>query len=248
MRSRPTPKEECAAERKDQSDETLGSVPLDPELKSTTETKDLRTFRMLPNYAFSEKGLSPAMRCMECEDEGFNTFKYFWLKAYIWPCQNGDCFLYWCLILPSFSCSHIIPEYSFLDARGLGKYEGRSLDDINEIYAADLISPNARPPPFTDGTPNESVADVYVRVTQLMSILETQYSSQNVIIISPDSDNLTILQADASVYLFSSFSNCRHSELFFNPGEVRFVDIRTIPAPKKPPSGLFKCLKPPNCN
>lgn len=67
---------------------------------------------------------------------------------------------------------------------------------LNEqIYAADLISPNYRPPPFTDGTPNESVADVFVRVTQLMSILETQYSSQNVIIISPDSDNLTILQA-----------------------------------------------------
>ncbi|KAH9315265.1 hypothetical protein KI387_023892, partial [Taxus chinensis] len=90
--------------------------------------------------------------------------------------------------------SRIVPEYSFLDARGLGVYEGRSLKDINEIYAADLISPNFKPPPFIDGTPNESVADVFVRLTQLMSILETQYSSENVIIISPDSDNLTILQ------------------------------------------------------
>lgn len=51
------------------------------------------------------------------------------------------------------------------------------------------------PPPIDDGTPNESVADVFVRVTQLMSILETQYSGETIIIVSPDSDNLSILQA-----------------------------------------------------
>lgn len=138
--------------------------------------------------------------------------------------------------------SRIVPEYSFLDARGLGAFEGRALKDINEIYASDLISPNMKPPPFTDGTPNESVADVFVRVTQLMSILETQYSSDNIIIVSPDSDNLTILQAG-----LTGLDLRRHSELSFNHGEVRFVDIRSIPAPKKPITGLFKCLKPPNC-
>lgn len=138
--------------------------------------------------------------------------------------------------------SRIVPEYSFLDARGLGAFEGRDLKDINEIYASDLISPNLKPPPFTDGTPNESVADVFVRVTQLMSILETQYSSENIIIVSPDSDNLTILQAG-----LTGLDLRRHSELSFRHGEVRFVDIRTIPSPKEPISGLFKCLKPPNC-
>lgn len=30
-------------------------------------------------------------------------------------------------------CSHIVPEYSFLDARGLGAYEGRSLDSVTEV-------------------------------------------------------------------------------------------------------------------
>lgn len=29
--------------------------------------------------------------------------------------------------------SHIVPEYSFLDARGLGAYEGKSLDTISEV-------------------------------------------------------------------------------------------------------------------
>ncbi|CAD6341352.1 unnamed protein product [Miscanthus lutarioriparius] len=91
--------------------------------------------------------------------------------------------------------SRIVPEYSFLDARGLGAFEGKSLDTLPEVYASDNISPDMKPPPISDGTPNESVADVFVRVTQLMSILETQYSGETVVIVSPDSDNLSILQA-----------------------------------------------------
>lgn len=64
-----------------------------------------------------------------------------------------------------------------------------------KVYVSDGISPTIKPPPTDDGTPNESAADVFVRVTQLMSILETQYSEDTVIIVSPDSDNLSILQA-----------------------------------------------------
>ncbi|KAK1320868.1 hypothetical protein QJS10_CPA03g00411 [Acorus calamus] len=70
-----------------------------------------------------------------------------------------------------------------------------SLDSVSEVYASDSISPNIKPPPMYDGTPNESVSDVFVRVTQLMSVIETQYSGDTIVIISPDSDNLTILQA-----------------------------------------------------
>lgn len=64
-----------------------------------------------------------------------------------------------------------------------------------QVYASDTISSIFKPPPTDDGTPNESVSDVFVRVTQLMSILETQYSGDTIIIVSPDSDNLTVLQA-----------------------------------------------------
>lgn len=139
--------------------------------------------------------------------------------------------------------SHIVPEYSFLDARGLGAYEGRNLQSVSEIYASDSLSPNIKPPPIDDGTPNESVADVFVRVTQLMSILETQYSEDTVIIVAPDSDNLTILQAG-----LVGLDLRRHSDLSFSPGEVRFVDPSSIPAYKQPKSAVFKCLNPPNCN
>ncbi|PKI56955.1 uncharacterized protein LOC116212882 [Punica granatum] len=141
------------------------------------------------------------------------------------------------------SRSYIVPEYSFLDARGLGAYEGRKLEYVSEVYESDSISPSIRPPPIDDGTPNESISDVFVRVTQLMSILETQYSKDTVIIVSPDSDNLSVLQAG-----LIGLDLRRHRELAFAPGEVRFVDANSIPTYKQPPSAVFKCLNPPNCN
>ncbi|XP_042496387.1 uncharacterized protein LOC122075427 [Macadamia integrifolia] len=139
--------------------------------------------------------------------------------------------------------SNIVPEYSFLDARGLGAYEGKNLDALAEVYASDGISPSIKPPPIDDGTPNESISDVFVRVTQLMSILETQYSGDTVIIVSPDSDNLTVLQAGLVGLDFR-----RHRDLSFGPGEVRFVDAMSIPTYKQPASALYKCSNPPNCN
>ncbi|KFK28012.1 hypothetical protein AALP_AA8G460100 [Arabis alpina] len=141
------------------------------------------------------------------------------------------------------SRSYIVPEYSFLDARGLGAYEGKKLDSISEVYALDSISMKTKPPPISDGTPNESVSDVFVRVTQLMSILETQYSEDTIVIVSPDSDNLSVLQAGVQ-----GLDLRRHSELYFGPGEVRLLDANSIPVYKQPASAVYKCTKPPNCD
>jgi hypothetical protein len=68
------------------------------------------------------------------------------------------------------------------------------LPNLLQVYQLDMESAFYRPPPYVDGTPNESVQDVLVRVRQLMSILETQYQGDQVVIVSPDSDNLSILQ------------------------------------------------------
>ncbi|XP_010459368.1 PREDICTED: uncharacterized protein LOC104740459 isoform X1 [Camelina sativa] len=141
------------------------------------------------------------------------------------------------------SRSYIVPEYSFLDARGLGAYEGKKLDSISEVYALDSISMKTKPPPISDGTPNESVSDVFVRVTQLMSILETQYSEDTVVIVSPDSDNLSVLQAG-----IQGLDLRRHSELYFGPGEVRLLDANSVPVYKQPASAVYKCTNPPNCD
>ncbi|XP_042947461.1 uncharacterized protein LOC122280570 isoform X2 [Carya illinoinensis] len=161
--------------------ESLGIINTNPVAKTSVDS------------GLSEKGKKQTLRAA------------FELKA-MGACENG------CWIWPSItqrayqaaeiiasinrvSRSYIVPEYSFLDARGLGAYEGKNLESVSEVYASDSISTRIKPPPIDDGTPNESVADVFVRVTQLMSILETQYSGDTVIIVSPDSDNLTILQA-----------------------------------------------------
>ncbi|KAK4350423.1 hypothetical protein RND71_029736 [Anisodus tanguticus] len=138
--------------------------------------------------------------------------------------------------------SHIVPEYSFLDARGLGAYEGKSLDTLSEVYESDSLSPSIKPPPIDDGTPNESVSDVFVRVTQLMSILETQYSEDTVIIVSPDSDNLTVLQAGLTGL------DLRRQVVLVTPTfKLRFVDASSIPTYKQPASTVYKCLNPPSC-
>ncbi|KAL3681483.1 hypothetical protein R1sor_024439 [Riccia sorocarpa] len=164
-------------------------------------------------------------------------------NCWIWPSitqrayQAAELIAY----INNITYSRIVPEYSFLDARGLGAYEGRKLSAVDEVYASDSASFLVRPPPFTDGTPNESVSDVLVRVTQLMSILETQYYGDAVVIVSPDSDNLSILQA-----ALTGRDLRRHSALAFAPGEVRRIDNSDLPAPKPLISGKYKCATP-NC-
>ncbi|GAQ90101.1 histidine phosphatase [Klebsormidium nitens] len=158
-------------------------------------------------------------------------------NCWIWPSITQRAYQTAELVASAFTVgrSRIVPEYSFLDARGLGSYEGRSLAQIQEVYESDRESAFYRPPAFVDGTPNESVNDVLVRVRQLMSILETQYQGDQVVIVSPDSDNLSVLQA-----ALLGLDLRQHSSLAFRPGEVRKV-VLSGEAPPRPTSGFFKC-------
>ncbi len=81
-----------------------------------------------------------------------------------------------------------------------------------QVYDGDALSSNLRPPPYFDGTPNESVADVLVRVTQLMSILETQYFNETIVIVAPDSDNLSILEAGLTGLDLRRYGRTLHSQ------------------------------------
>ncbi|EFJ52835.1 hypothetical protein VOLCADRAFT_45644, partial [Volvox carteri f. nagariensis] len=92
--------------------------------------------------------------------------------------------------------SRIVPEYSFLDARGLGALEALRLSEAQAAVAAgDVLDAEWRPPKGTDGTPQESSQDVMVRMRQLLSITETQYFGEDVVLVAPDSDCLSVLQA-----------------------------------------------------
>ncbi|KAG6386171.1 hypothetical protein SASPL_155062 [Salvia splendens] len=208
--------------------EGLGIINTNPVAKTSVDN------------GLSEKGIKQTVRAaLELKSIGACES-----NCWIWPSITQRAYQAAEIIasINGISRSYIVPEYSFLDARGLGAYEGKKLDSVSEVYASDSLSPNIKPPPVSDGTPNESVQDVFVRVTQLMSILETQYSGNTVVIVSPDSDNLSVLQAG-----MVGLELRRHMDLAFGPGEVRLVDASSIPAYKQPASAVYKCFNPPNC-
>lgn len=58
--------------------------------------------------------------------------------TYVWNHRKITSYIhnlikYWCPMI--YFCSYIVPEYSFLDARGLGAYEGKKLDSVAEVNA-----------------------------------------------------------------------------------------------------------------
>lgn len=113
----------------------------------------------------------------------------------------------------------IVPEYSFLDMRGVGVFEGGKAVEVHrEIADHDRLDSNWRPAPTDDGTPNDSTEDVFVRVRQLLSKLETLYVGEKIIILSPDSDALSVLQA-----AIMGKELRQHHMFDYQPGEVRFV-------------------------
>ncbi|DBA91070.1 TPA: hypothetical protein ACH3X1_016035 [Trebouxia sp. C0004] len=168
-------------------------------------------------------------------------------------CPDGGCWLWPSITQRSYQTaeilasllgtgySRIVPEYSFLDPRGVGSLEGLSYESANQqLQEGDLLSPNWRPRLGTDGTPNESSQDVLIRVRQVMSICETQWSNNNVIIISPDSDNLSILQAGVL-----GIDLRRHHDFAFAPGEVRPLQMAAEPTAVV--SRSYTCRNPPKC-
>eukprot|EP01036_Dinobryon_divergens_P039688 gene39688-52354_t len=120
--------------------------------------------------------------------------------------------------------NRIVPEYSFLDARAVGLYEGQSDSSWDIIHKADTEEGSKyRPPANTDGTPSDSVSDVLVRVNQLISTIESMYSGENVVIISPDSEVLSIISA-AIHDENPDESLLTHYKYSFKNGEVRPFD------------------------
>lgn len=129
--------------------------------------------------------------------------------------------------------NRIIPEYSFLDARSVGIFEGKNDDETWKLVHSkdETEGIKYKPPPNNDGTPTESVSDVLVRGNQLVSTIESMYSGENVVIVSPDSDVLSILYAglqneDPDMTL------TKHAQYDFRNGEVKklnpYVKISTL--------------------
>ena len=118
--------------------------------------------------------------------------------------------------------NRIIPEYSFLDARSFGTFEGSNLDEaLAEVHLLDESQGvKWRAPQNSDGTPTDSVSDVLVRMNQLISSVESFYSGEDVLVVAPDSDILSVLVAALSNEDPDAELPC-HAKYYFANGEVK---------------------------
>jgi len=94
---------------------------------------------------------------------------------------------------------------------------------------ADEAGPSGRggrPPPNEDGTPSETLSDQVVRLTNLMSVLETLYSGDDILLIFPDGTGPALLSC-----LIGGIPLYRVHELNFLSGEIRQnVDYSSVNA------------------
>lgn len=163
--------------------------------------------------------------------------------CWMWPSTTQNAYQTAELLAYAFGLGRerIVPEYSFLDMRGLGAFDRLPpTEAYAQIHDLDSQGASLRPPSTTTGTPNESAADVLVRVRQMLSVLETQYLKADIVIISPDSENLSILQ---TAVLGEASTN--HWNRSFKPGECRKLELATTRTELK--STVMDCPRPPNC-
>lgn len=80
----------------------------------------------------------------------------------------------------------LVPEFNYMDPRAIGGWDYSSLNSTTEaVWALDAdeagkYGRDGRPPSNDDGTPAETLSDQVVRLTNLMSVLETLYSGDTV--------------------------------------------------------------------
>ncbi|KAL7548434.1 hypothetical protein ACHAWF_011723, partial [Thalassiosira exigua] len=141
----------------------------------------------------------------------------------------------------------LVPEFNYMDPRAIGAWDYASLNATEgAVWAldADEAGPSGRggrPPPNEDGTPAETLADQVVRLTNLMSVLETLYSGDTVLLVFPDGTGPALLSC-----LIGGIPLNRVHELQFLPGEIRcnvdYGSINTL-ASREPPLAYLDTLE-----
>jgi broad specificity phosphatase PhoE len=116
----------------------------------------------------------------------------------------------------------VVAEYTYLDPRAVGRWDMLARSAVQPAIWAldnDQAGPDGtrgRPPPNEDGTPHETLADAAVRLRQLVSVLETQYSGDTILLIFPDGTGPALLSA-----MMAGIPLNRVHELEFDSGELR---------------------------
>jgi broad specificity phosphatase PhoE len=113
-------------------------------------------------------------------------------------------------------------EFTFMDPRAIGQYDLLTASTTQPaVWAldADEAGPEGRggrPPPNEDGTPHETLADQAIRLRQLFSVLESQYSGENIVLVFPDGTGPALLCA-----MMAGLALNQVHRLEFQPGQVR---------------------------
>jgi len=141
----------------------------------------------------------------------------------------------------------LVPEFNYMDPRAIGGWDGSQLNATEEaVWAMDVDEggPNGKggkPPSNEDGTPAETLSNQVVRLTNLMSVLETLYSGDTILLVFPDGTGPALLSC-----LIGGIPLNRVHELQFNPGEVRanvdYTSINTL-ASRPPPQSYLDILQ-----
>jgi len=119
----------------------------------------------------------------------------------------------------------LVPEFTFMDPRALGKWDMLPLDSTEAaVWAMDNDEAGTdglggRPPANEDSTPHETLADQVVRLRQLISVLETQYSGDTVLLIFPDGTGPALLEC-----MMAGIPLNKVHEMNYESGEMR-LDI-----------------------
>ena len=165
-----------------QSEAEAGDIVITKPVKKTSLSNSL-----------TEKGKQQAI------DAAFQMMGLGFYPSYIWAGITQRSYETATIMAREFQLgqNRLIPVYSFLDPRGMGMYEGRPLQEsLAEVHRQDEVyGVSYKPPRGEDETPSESVTQVLARDNQLLSTIETMYSGENVLIVSPDTEVLSVLTA-----------------------------------------------------
>lgn len=116
----------------------------------------------------------------------------------------------------------LVPEFNFMDPRAIGSWDMSRLNvTLEAVWAMDVDEAGkdgigGRPPSNDDGTPHETLSDQVVRLQNLISVLETQYSGDTVLLVFPDGTGPALLTC-----LIGGIPLSRVHEFEYQNGEVR---------------------------
>ena len=118
--------------------------------------------------------------------------------------------------------NRVVPEFNFMDPRAVGLWDKLPLSQVQPaLVALDELEAGrygqgGRTPPNDDGTPHETLADVVVRLQQLISLLETNYSGDTILLVFPDGTSPALLQC-----LLAGIPVNKVHVLDYQPGEIK---------------------------